>query len=239
MIQRQNQPSWSKRTLTPKGRVKCIHRKRVFVEGRPVNSVEYAVSWGVLNKIWYLDELRKKTKSPTAPSYSYIIKTWGNFTPYYRALVKAGMQPRPSRNKDEKRKVYDSAKKKYVKKLLKEDYDLAKFVAQANIKGRTEYREYRKNHAELKNVLPCDETIRKRFGSWTTFFYEVEKCNVDLLITRYVEQSASAGHWLYLKECDKLNLDIRYAMNLLRPFLFNTFCYRKLEMLGLQSRLKA
>lgn len=236
-IDNTNQPDWSKNVLMPKNN-KRRSRKQLYVQGRLVNSVQYAISWGVLNKIWYAKDLKKKSKQSDAPSYAYIIKTWKGFANYYRALVKVGMQPRIGKSFEDKRKVYDEQKKRYVKSLLKQDYDIPKFVAQAGIKNRTDYRQYRKKHPELKQFLPSDGKIRALFGTFSMFFYEVEKYNVDLLITRYVEQSVKAGHWLYLKECDELNLDIRYAMNLLRPYLFNTFCYRKLQMLGLSDKLK-
>lgn len=231
-VQSDERPDWSKIRLQPRNTHK-LEKKRIYRKGRDVNSVQYAIAWGVLNKIQYRDDLLRLSRNVDAPSYVWIIKQWKSFSNYYLALLKAGMQPRPPRSEAARRRFFDMQKGKMVFKLIRDDFEICKRIAELGILDRTAYRKYRKDHPEMKRILPNDNVLSQRFGSWELVRYEAQKYNVDALITRYVQQSAKAGHWLYLKECDKIKLDIRHAMKMLRPRLFNIFCYRKLELLGL------
>ena len=58
------------------------------------------------------------------------------------------------------------------------------------------------------------------------------KYNAHAVLTAHVERSAECGHWLRMRECDRLGIPIRGIMDLLRPSLFNVLCYRKLALLG-------
>ena len=205
--------------------------------GRLVNTREYAVAWGVLNRPYSSEELFKKCRDDAdAPSYYYIVREWNGYTRYYRALVKAGMEPRPPRTDKEKRKIVGRAARDGFKSgLLEKDYDVAKVAAQYNISSRPEYEKVRRENPDAKALLPCVKVVIRRFGSWRRFLVEILKYSADAVLTRYVEESAAAGHWLRLSECDRNGIPIRRIMDILRPKLFNIICYRKLAALGLDG----
>lgn len=201
-------------------------------DGRLVNSREYAIAWGVLNKPYSCKDLMIKCRQPDAPSYQYICKKeWKGYPFYYRDLVRHGMEPRPPRTDMEKRKIIHATTGNILRRvLLTEDYNLAKFAASIGVTSKKTYDEHRKNSAN-KQFMPCYETVVRRFGTWRLFMNEVMKYNVDIIMTRYVEGSIAAGHWLKLSECDKLKIPLRKAMDVLRPRFFNALCYRKKELM--------
>ena len=203
-------------------------------QGRLVNTREYAIAWGVINKPYSAKDLYIKCKDPEAPSYLYITeKQWKGYTRYYNDLVRAGMQPRPPRSDEQRRRLIGKAAKDGFRKgLLDKDYDIARIAAQYGVTTRQSYKKIRKQKPESKAFLPNVKTILKIFGTWKRFTYEVMKYNADLVITEYVRQSAECGHWLKLSECDKLNLPIRGIMDILRPTIFNALCYKKLTLMG-------
>ena len=210
--------------------------KYVNSDGRVVNTREYAIAWGVLNKPYSLKELVSKCRSdPDAPSWRYIIeREWNGYTRYYNALVKAGMEPRPPRSDAERRRLLGKATREgFVNGLLDKDYDLARVAAQYNVITQDDYNRVRRENPDAKALLPAVNVIKKRFGTWKRFSHEVMKYNIDAVITNYVKASAEAGHWLRLSECDRLRIPLRKAMDILRPALFNQVCYRKLSAMGL------
>lgn len=210
--------------------------KYVNSEGRVVNTREYAIAWGVLNKPYSREELISKCKSdPDAPSWRYLIRReWNGYTRYYNALVKAGMEPRPPRSDSEKRRILGKATRDgFINGLLDKDYDLAKMAAQFGVTTQKSYIRVRHDNPDAKALMPNVSVVIARFGTWKRFSHEVMKYNIDAVITNYVRASAEAGHWLRLSECDRLKIPLRKAMDILRPDLFNQVCYRKLAAMGL------
>jgi len=206
-------------------------------EGILINSRQYAIAWGVLNKPYSNKELTKMCKKEDAPSYSFIKKEWKAYPFYYRDLIKHGMEPKPPITENEKRKIINHATGRTLKKvLIQEDYNLAKFCANLGVKNQKHYEELR-SKPENKPMMPFYSTVVKRFGTWHKFMYEVMKYNVDITITRYVEESIRAGYWLKIKDCNELKIPIRDAMNILRPRFFNALCYRKKELMDNDSVL--
>ena len=219
-----------------KSRKKYKTAKYVNSEGRVVNTREYAIAWGVINKPYSKTELVSKCQSdPEAPSWRYLIeKEWNGYTRYYNALVKAGMEPRPPRSDAERRRLLGRATREgFVNGLLDKDYDLARMAAQYGVTTQKSYKRIRRENPDARALLPNETVIVKRFGTWKRFAHEVMKYNIDAVITNYVKASAEAGHWLRLSECDKLKIPLRTAMDILRPDLFNQVCYRKLAAMGL------
>lgn len=203
-------------------------------DGRLVNSREYAIAWGVMNKPYSSAELRIKCRAFDAPSFAFIIKEWKNYVEYYKDLVRAGMEPKPPKTDAEKRKIINPISGRILKRvLLTQDYNLAEYCAQMGVTNRETYNKLREK-SEIK--MPHFSTINKRFGSFTRFMNEVRKYSIDLTITAYVKESMKAGHWLRLSECDKLKIPIRNAMDILRPKFFNSLCYRKMELLKLEDK---
>jgi hypothetical protein len=202
-------------------------------EGRLINSREYAIAWGVINKPYSYDSLRKLCGAYDAPSFSYILKEWKHYPAYYKDLVRAGMEPKPPKTDAEKRKIINPVSGRILQKvLLTQDYDLAEYCAKMNVINRDTYNKLR-DKSEIK--MPNYQTVARRFGSFTRFMNEVRKYSLDLTITVYVKESMKVGHWLRLAECDKLDIPIRKAMDILRPKFFNTLCYKKMELLKLQD----
>lgn len=236
-------PEWSSITIDGKrSRQKFRDQtKRVYRtkntrsnDGRLINSREYAIAWGVINKPYSSAELRKKSRAFDAPSYQFILKEWKSYFEYYKDLVRAGMEPKPPKTDEEKRKIINPISGRILKRvLLTQDYNLAEYCANMNVKNVETYNKLREK-SEIK--MPSRTTIRKRFGSFTKFMNEVRKYSLDLTITLYVKESMKAGHWLRLSECDKLNIPIRKAMDILRPKFFNALCYKKMELLKLEDK---
>lgn len=238
------QPSWSKinlryskRQSSKKQKDKKLMRKSKNYknsQGRLVNTKSYAIAWGVINKPYSCNDLFIKCKDSEAPSYIFIIKKgWNGYVNYYKDLIKAGMQPRPPRTDEQKRKIIDKASKNGFRKgLLDKDYNIARVAAQYGVTTRQSYNKIRKEKPESKTFLPNVRTIYKIFGTWRRFQYQVMKYNADYVITEYVKQSAECGHWLKLSQCDRLKLPIRGIMNMLRPTIFNALCYKKLKLMG-------
>ena len=241
------QPEWSKTDLKKtknetkhsvsykpvKRRNKTL--KYMNSEGRLVNTKAYAIAWGIINKPYSADDLRKKChEDPEAPSYSFIVKKcWNGYPRYYNALVRAGMEPRPPRTDMEKRRILGKAEQEGFKNgLLDKDYDVARMAAQYGVTSRESYNKVRRENPESKVFLPTSACIARRFGSWSRFQYEVMKYSADATLTEYVQKSMECGHWLRIRECDKLKIPIRKLMDLLRPTLFNMLCYRKLALMG-------
>lgn len=217
-------------------------RKRQVIRvqrGRGVNTREYAIAWGVLNKPYSSKELYLKCKgNPNAPAYNYIVnREWKGFLRYYNALVKAGMEPRS--DKEKRRFIVKKVRNGFSIGLLKDDKELVKFAALHKLTTITIYTDFLKNNKEMSGIIPTANTVIHRFGTWRRFKYEVLKYNIELAITEYVKLSARYGHWLRLWECDKYDIPIREAMNLLRSSLFNAVCYRKLRVLGLDETIPA
>ena len=208
--------------------------KYVNSEGRLVNTKAYAIAWGIINKPYSAKDLFNKCKDPEAPSYYFIVnKCWNGYPRYYDELVKAGMEPRPPRSDMERRRILGKAEKEGFKLgLLDKDYDLARIAAGYGVTTRESYNKIRREKPETKAFLPTSRIVIDRFGSWKRFQYEIMKYNADAVLTEYVAKSAECGHWLRIKECDKLKIPIRGIMDLLRPSLFNALCYRKLALLG-------
>ncbi len=240
------QPEWSKTDLRKtKGEVKKSSESRptkrvnktmkyVNSEGRLVNTKAYALAWGVINKPYSATDLYRKCQDPEAPSYSFIVsKCWDGYPRYYDALVRAGMEPRPPRTDMERRRILGKAEREGFRNgLLDKDYDVARIAAQYGVTTRESYNRIRREKPESKAFLPSSQCITRRFGSWSRFQYEVLKYSADATLTLYVEKSAECGHWLRIRECDKLKIPIRGIMDLLRPTLFNALCYRKLALMG-------
>jgi len=204
-------------------------------EGRLVNTREYAIAWGVLNRPYSLDELRRKCHDdPDAPSFQYIVKVgWQGYTRYYGALLKAGMEPRPPRTDNERRRALAKISHDgFRMALLEADYDIAKLAAEYGVATQEDYRRVRREHPELRAALPSERVVVNRFGTWRHFSQEVMKYNVDAAMTAYVRESAERGRWLTPGECDGRKIPIRKVMDILRPRIFNAVCYRKLEALG-------
>ena len=237
-IDKQNAPDWSNVIIDGKRsrqkgmkniRITWGHKNKRNNDGRIINSKEYAIAWGVLNKPYSQELLRKMCRNYDAPSFNFILRIFGNYVSYYKELLKYGMPPRPPRTDEEKRKIINHLSGRVIKRvLLTQDYNLAEYCAKNNIKTREEYKEFCKR-SEIK--IPCYNTVRKRFGSFTAFMNEVRKYSLDMTITDYVKESLKVGHWLRLSECDKLKIVIRPAMDILRPRFFNALCYRKMEIL--------
>lgn len=208
-------------------------------EGRLINTKEYAIAWGVINKPYSVTDLYKKCLDEYAPSFSFITrKCWKGYPRYYNDLVKAGMQPRPPRTDMQKRRMLGKISRDGFRLgILEKDYQIAKLAAQFGITTKKSYVKLRKQKPELKVFLPSAECIIRRFGTWKRFSYEMMKYNTDLVLTQYVTKSAEAGHWLRLKECDKLKIPIRRVMDILRPQLFNVLCYKKLTLMGLRQKI--
>lgn len=240
------QPEWSKTDLKktknetkrsssyrPTKRVNKT-MKYVNSEGRLVNTKAYAIAWGVINKPYSSEDLYRKCQDPEAPSYSFIVnKCWKGYPRYYDALVRAGMEPRPPRTDMERRRILGKAEKEGFRNgLLDKDYDVARMAAQYGVTTRESYNRIRREKPESRVFLPSAACIARRFGSWGRFQYEVMKYSADAVLTEYVTKSAECGHWLRIRECDKLKIPIRRIMDLLRPTLFNVLCYRKLELMG-------
>lgn len=246
-------PEWSKmdlkkhRTETKKSSAgEPVKRKNKTMkyensEGRIVNTKEYAIAWGVINKPYSMEDLYEKCRDADAPSYMFITKKcWQGYPRYYEALVRAGMEPRPPRTDMEKRRILGKIEKDGFRNgLLDKDYDVARIAAQYGITTRDSYNRVRREKPESKAFLPSSECIIRRFGSWSRFQYEVLKYNADALLTQYVEKSAECGHWLRIRECDKLRIPIRNLMDMLRPTLFNVLCYRKLEAIGKRDSIES
>lgn len=248
------QPEWSKMDLKShktqtKMKVDFQPKKRKnktlgyrSQDGRLVNTKAYAIAWGVINKPYSRQDLSTKcSKDPQSPSFYFIVnKCWKGYADYYNALVRAGMQPRPPRTDMQKRKMLGKvAKDGFKNGLLDKDYDVARLAAQYNVTTKQSYIKIRREHPEYKVFFPNVLTIVKRFGTWRRFQYQIMKYNTDLVLTEYVTKSAQAGHWLRLKECDKLNIPIRGIMDILRPTLFNVLCYRKLDLIGKRDSIKS
>lgn len=209
--------------------------KYVNSEGRLVNTKAYALAWGVINKPYSSTELwRMCHDDPDAPSYLFIVgKCWKGYPRYYDALVRAGMEPRPPRTDMERRRILGKASRDGFRNgLLDKDYDVARIAAGYGVTTRDSYNAVRREKPESRAFLPSAKCIVRRFGSWKRFQYEVMKYNADAVLTEYVERSAECGHWLRIRECDRLKIPIRGIMDLLRPTLFNALCYRKLALLG-------
>ena len=245
------QPEWSKtdlkksKTETKKSvdfePTKRMNKTTKYVnsEGRFVNTKAYALAWGVMNKPYSAKDLFNKCKDPDAPSYRFIVdKCWKGYPRYYDALVKAGMEPRPPRTDMEKRRILGKASRDGFRNgLLDKDYDVAKMAAEYGVTTKESYNRIRRENVESRAFLPSVNCIIRRYGSWSRFHYEVTKYNADAVLTEYVTKSAECGHWLRIRECDKLKIPIRGIMDLLRPTLFNALCYRKLELLGLSESI--
>ena len=160
-------------------------------------------------------------------------KCWKGYPRYYDALVRAGMEPRPPRTDAERRRMLGKAERNGFRNgLLDKDYDVARIAAEYGVTTRESYNRIRREKPESRAFLPSSKSIAIRFGSWKRFHYEVMKYNADAVLTEYVERSAECGHWLRMRECDRLGIPIRGIMDLLRPSLFNALCYRKLALLG-------
>lgn len=232
-------PEWHKLKLDGpkrKGNNRDFYKKSYYKkhkrtnEGILINSVGYAIAWGLMHKPYSLKELRALCKSDDAPSVFFIEKTWKSYTFYYRELVKRGMEPRPPKNDSERRRQVDVVSGKIIRNILPKDYNIAEFAAKIGVKDKASYIELRKNPVNLP-FLPCAKTVVTRFGTWRKFMYEVMKYSVDTTVTRYVEESIEAGYWLKIGDCDKLKIPIRMAMDLLKPRFFNVLCYRKKELI--------
>ena len=236
-------PDWSNITLDGKRSRQKFRDKIRFSyktkntrtnDGRLVNSREYAIAWGIMNKPYSSAELRIKCRAFDAPSFAFIIKEWKNYVEYYKDLVRAGMEPKPPKTDEEKRKIINPISGRILKKvLLTQDYNLAEYCAKMGVTNRDTYNKLREK-SEIE--MPHCSTIGKRFGSFTRFMNEVRKYSIDLTITAYVKESMKVGHWLRLSECDKLKIPIRNAMDILRPKFFNSLCYRKMELLKLEDK---
>lgn len=220
----------------PKKRKRSNYRNE---EGRLVNTKAYAIAWGVINKPYSTTDLYNKCKAPDAPSYYFITrKCWKGYPFYYKDLVKAGMQPRPPRSDMERRKILGKVYAQGFKTgLLDKDYDIARMAAQYGVTTKQSYIDIRKINPQSKVFLPSMITLIKIFGTWKRFSYEVMKYNTDATINEYVTKSAQCGHWLRLSECDKLKIPIRGIMDILKPSIFNSLCYKKLSLLGLSSNI--
>lgn len=245
------QPDWSKIDLKngrseTKSKVSSKpsrHNKTkdyVNSEGRLVNTKAYALAWGIINKPYSAKDLFVKCQDPEAPSYRFIVeKCWKGYPRYYDALVRAGMEPRPPRTDMERRRILGKASRDGFRNgLLDSDYDVARMAAKYGVSSRESYERLRKENPESRVFLPPSKTIVRRFGTWGRFKYEVLKYSVDATLTEYVEKSSECGHWLRLRECDRLKIPIRGIMDLLRPTLFNALCYRKLALLGKTDSIK-
>lgn len=211
------------------------NNKYVNSQGRLVNTKEYAIAWGVINKPYSTSDLYNKCKNdPQAPSYVFITKRcWKGYPRYYDDLVKAGMQPRPPRTDRQRRQIIAKAAKNGFKLgLLDKDIDAIRIAAEYGAIRRSDYNKLRKQHPQLKVFLPSYHAIEVRFGNWSRFSYEVMKYNTDVVVNQYVKKSAQCGHWLKLSECDKLKIPIRGIMDILRPTIFNALCYKKLALMN-------
>ena len=213
------------------------HPSKVGDGGVAVNTREYAIAWGVKNRPYSGAELRRMCADPNAPSWTFLTrKCWKGFVRYYNALVNAGMPPRPPRTDAERREVIGKAVNDgFLHGLLPEDYDIARIAAGYGIRTQADYNRVRKSDDDARRLLPCFPSLKKKFGNWKRFVYEVCKYDADMTMTEYVRKSAEAGHWLRIPECDSLGIPIRKVMDILRPRIFNTLCYRKLESMGLAS----
>lgn len=211
-------------------------------EGRLVNTREYAIAWGVMNRPYSLSDLRRMCRQdPDAPSCNYIVKReWTGFSRYYSALLKAGMEPRPPRTDNERRRALAKISRDgFEMALLESDYDIARLAAEYGVVTQVDYVRVRREHPELKAALPDVKTVKGRFGTWRHFTQEVMKYNVDATITVYVKESAERGRWLTPQECDSRRIPIRKVMDILRPRIFNAVCYRKLDAMGYARLLKS
>lgn len=247
MIENARQPEWSKmdlksgksETKSSIGHEPARRRNKTMryenSDGRLVNTKAYAIAWGVMNRPYSAHELYIKCRDdPDAPSYRFIVsKCWKGYPRYYDALVRAGMEPRPPRTDAERRRMLGKAERNGFRNgLLDKDYDVARIAAEYGVTTRESYNRIRREKPESRAFLPSSKSIAIRFGSWKRFHYEVMKYNADAVLTEYVERSAECGHWLRMRECDRLGIPIRGIMDLLRPSLFNALCYRKLALLG-------
>ena len=228
-------PDWTRMDMALNGNDRRGSRKR----SHEINSREYAIAWGVKNCPYSDRQLQEMCYgNENAPSYRFLVrKCWKGFLRYYKALVAAGMKPRPPRNDSERRRIVGSARSTGVKRLLGSDYDIARLAAQYGVVTRKEYIKLRNENEEAKMLLPGSRTVEFRYGTWSRFAYEIKKYNADLVITEYVRKSAECGHWLRLHECDRMKIPIRGIMDLLRSRVFNSLCYRKLKALGLESNI--
>ena len=182
---RGNRRKWGREVVDEHKRRLTKRRGYVNSEGRLVNTREYAIAWGVINKPYSDEELRKKCRDPDAPSYHYITKSeWKGYTRYYRALVSAGMEPRPPRTDNERRHLIGKAAHDgFIIGLLEKDYDIAKIAAGYGVDSMESYKRIREEHPESKCFLPPTRTIQNRFGTWRRFMYEVMKYNADAVLT--------------------------------------------------------
>ena len=227
-------PDWSKMNVAFG---KKERRGRV-TGGHLVNTREYAIAWGVKHRPYTRDQLIELCKEPGSPSFTFLVrKCWRGFTRYYNALVDAGMPPRPPRTEEERRRAVAEAAEGGLRGLVQEDYDLARMAAEYGVVTMADYNRIRQSNEDARRLLPCVQTVMKRYGSWSRFAYEVKKYNVDMVITEYVRKSAECGHWLRLSECDRMKIPIRGIMDVLRSRVFNTLCYRKLAAMGLVSNI--
>ena len=204
--------------------------------GRIVNTLEYAIAWGVKNKPYSRSQLYRMCSAPDAPAFPYLMHEFVTFERYYRALVKAGMEERPLWREQERSAELELQREKAEKlSFFTKSSDAAKMAAHYGIMGRKQYRKLRSENPEARKVLPPDATITKIYGSFKRFMVEVMKYNADIVITKYVELSHEIGKWLTLKECDEHSLPIRGIMDLLRPSVFNLLCYHKMRAMYPES----
>ncbi len=200
--------------------------------GRVVNTIEYAIAWGVQNKPWCKTSLMQMCKAKDAPSFAYIMRTFVTYEKYYKALVKAGMEERPLW-KEQDRELELKIARERVEKLsfYAKSSDAARMAAHYGILNRTQYRKIRSINEDARKVLPPVSVVEKVYGTFKRFMVEVMKYNADIVITQYVELSFEKGRWLTLRECDVNKLPIRGIMDLLRPSVFNLLCYHKMRVL--------
>lgn len=207
-------------------------KDRADENGRVVNTVEYAIAWGVQNKPWFKTSLMQMCKAKDAPSFAYIMRTFVTFERYYKALVNAGMQERPLWKEQDRELELKIAREKVEKlSFYTQNSDAAKMAAHYGILNRAQYKKIRNESEEARKVLPPPSVIEKVYGTFKRFMVEVMKYNADIVITQYVELSFKKGKWLTLRECDANKLPIRGIMDLLRPSVFNLLCYHKMRVL--------
>lgn len=209
-------------------------KKYTDQNGRLVNTKQYAIAWGIINKPYSSKQLYIKCRDQKAPSYYFIVrKAWKGYQDYYNDLVKHGMQRRPPRTEQERRKLLGKIEKRGFKTgLLDKDYDLVKMAAEYGVTSVISYNKIREDKKESKIFLPSVVTIYKRYGTWKRFIYLVRQYNTDYILDIYVRESAKIGHWLTLLQCDKLKIPIRKIMRILKPSIFNAVCYKKLSLMG-------
>lgn len=199
-------------------------------EGIVINTLEYAIAWGVREKPYNKSQLMQLCKAKDAPSFAYLMRTFVTYERYYKALVKAGMPERPLwREQERSKELIEEREKAERLSFFAKDVDAARMAAQYGIVNRNQYRQLRIKDNEARKLLPPENVIRKVYGSFQRFMVEIMKYNADATITKYVELSRSKGRWLTLRECDSNKLPIRGIMDLLRPSVFNLLCYHKMR----------